>query len=390
MKKIINDDGIRRSYLILAAVFVVLLVIVFVMDLSHPKSVPSEDGLIRNVSPIPTYSESDFRTIINPQVSLKYPFYSPDKELIISLRESKINADSYEISLDLNHKSLPLQLYVGDDEVSDFRFWRGTVDASQKQYVDYLNREANYITYEEEFHSVVAWAPSGNAFALYLPDKIMVFSITQDEKLQTERGNSYTRKIVRIVSSKEYGFSDIGSGQSFYPELFFSGDSKEVYFANTTRVVYRKYRLTLETGEVDTLDLENVAKIFPIPGSSGYTYWTDLGNERILNVYDGQTLKTYDLNVAFDYEGKILLSPSRDKVCFENGSSGYSGYSLYNLTTLKSIADGEQYSYCSGWLDNQRISLIEKPYSYPSYTQYFIYNTETNTKQFVSQERNRN
>lgn len=107
------------------------------------------------------------------------------------------------------------------------------------------------------------------------------------------------------------------------------------------------------------------AEVFPLPSGDRLAYWVvDSAAEQSLIINEGGQESTSDLAPQqFDYAGKLLFSPNGQKLCYESGSSGYFGYTIVDVTSSQVIATGNQYSYCRRWLDDEKITVLDRPYA---------------------------
>lgn len=241
---------------------------------------------------------------------------------------------------------------------------------SSSEYLKNLNTEGK---------RVLAWSNDNSKLAVLVPNKVVVFTLEWTSINETYwDGSRGEVSVVEITSEVDYPVS------ATVAKIMFSGDDSELYIGNDNIV-------DLSTGQVNAVISslsDNYAKgeVFPIPHSKGIVYWEDSfeGQSNIVKNIQGN-ITTYQLpEGSYDYEGAIIVSPDNNYICIDYGVSGYWGYLVGRIEGNKIIKllDGQQYSYCMRWLNNQEILLQEVPYSaYGNY--YYSYNVLTREKEFL-------
>ncbi len=368
--------------------FVLLPIIAFVLGMNigrKPMSYPVVKN--QNNSHRPIASLTPVNTSPN---HIQLPIvYSSDADFVIRPEIIPQADGSYEMVFTIGHRSESSELVMRDATQGDPQnrvIWKEKIDAIYKSRLDRFVKEYGPSVDDSGNPTLVTWSPDDSKIALYLLDNIVIFDLTINTINKESQGATYNNHVITVNKQNSVQIP-ISESQIYDPELFFSGDGSELYYKSIPDAVkFEKILLT-------TLEISRVDAPFPypIPNSKGVVYWeeSDTFEEHPMVVYTGDTKKRYLITQAFDYGGKIVLSPQRDKVCFENGSSGYYGYSLYDLTEDRMIEGGIQYSHCVKWLDNNTILVKETPFYYPEYFQYFIINTQTKQKTLLSQESSR-
>ena len=361
--------------------FVALPFLTFLLGMNAKKA-PKIVKLGENLHISPTYTPVHTSP---PRIPLPL-VYSTNADFVLRPEIAPQQDGAYELLFSIGHRSENTELVSQDVSHADPQnrvIWREKVDDIFKDRLDRFAKEYEPLADDDGRPALATWYSNDKKIALYLPDKIIIMDIAISSKKQESQGRTFNTYVISIGNSDIISIPIVET--SIYdPKLFFSGDGSELYYkAMPDAIKYQIIELaTRKISEVDGGDP------FPIPHSKGVVYWeqSDSYEEHSMVVYTGTSKKRYVIKQAFDFGGRILLSPQLDKVCFENGSSGYHGYTIYNLEDESAIEYGIQYSNCVKWLDNTTMIVKETPYNFPGYSQYFTYNTQTKQKLLLHQE----
>ncbi len=359
--------------------FVALPFLTFLFGM-NARRVPKIVKLHQKSTPSPTLIYTSPPRIPLPLV------YSTNADYVVRPEISPQKDGSYELVFTIRHRAESTELVTQDIVHTDTQnsiLWKEKVNDMFKRRLDRFAKEYEPLA-KDGRPDLATWSSDDKKIALYLPDKIVIMDVSIHVAEKETEGHTYNHHIITVDKSDSIQIP-ILDASIYDPELFFSGDGSELYYKSSPDT-FQYQRIDLSTLIVSNVD---VSYPYPIPRSKGFVYWekTDSYEQHTMVVYTGDTKKRYTIKQSFDYADKILLSPQKDNVCFENGSSGYHGYTIYSLERNVSIDTGIQYSYCVKWIDNNTVILKETPYSFPEYTQYFTYNIQTKQKTLLTQEK---
>jgi hypothetical protein len=298
--------------------------------------------------------------------------------------------DDYKLTLEMRTKE---GFIMNMEEVNNLKdkqssfFWQETISNKYQQYLQdiRLNRQGRYDINAHE--DAFSWSPDGRQFAVYLPtNKLVVFTFDFQKKETLDEQFQHTSYVVKIKDKKEYQLKSELTDVA-YVRLFFSGDNSELYVyaqdSNADKRLHYVIDLATDINTAISFGTNTYYELNPIPNSKGYTYLTS----KSLNLVVGENKQVYPLHGEVDSIGKIELSPNKDKVCFEHGASGYWGYSIYSLNPVTVLKTGQQYSYCSKWIDNEHVVIHERPYYGEGYVYTYVFNTSTKEKLLIEKKK---
>lgn len=361
--------------------FIALPILTFLLGMNAkrvPKIGKLQESSIISPTPTPVYTSP-------PRIPLPL-VYSTNADFVLRPEIAPQWDGSYELIFSIGHRSENTELVTEDVSHADPQkrvIWREKINDIFKDRLDRFAKEYEPLADDDGKPSLATWSSNDKKIALYLPDKIIIMDISTSSKKQESQGHTFNTYVITASMGDIISIPILEEG-IYNPKLFFSGDGSALYYKATPDLM--KYqRIELATRKVSEID---VGDPFPIPHADGFVYWEESNSyeEHSMVVYTDNTKKRYTIRQPFDFGGKILLSPQRDKVCYENGSLGYHGYTIYNLEEERGIEYGIQYSNCVKWLDNTTMVVKETPYYFPGYSQYFTFNTQTRQKILLHQE----
>lgn len=329
-----------------------------------------------------TAQKTSTPSLAQTEILITQSIVNPQGQFVIRPMFTKQSDSAYQMDLILLPKEDSIYLYKGNNlSRSSNSIWSST---HSKQYLEAIQTlDKNRSREEQTERQFLIWSPSGTKIAVMLPEKIVILSFTFESDTANHAYNVYLKE------TKEIDLKDITIPTQEFPQFFFSGDESQLYIPQKNEL----YTLIEDFTKIEKTALD-ASNLYPIPSSQGYTYFKEKteydhasGTQYNLFLKTPQKKEdTYPLPITFDYPGKILLSPERDKVCFENGNSGYWGYAVYKLKTMEKIITGGHYSYCMKWIDNETLLLKEKPYDNQSHLFFYLFNTKSLSKTLLFTE----